>query len=125
MKKIFLLFWYLLITLTTAAQNNPKINIDITTISYVEIIKVNSSDKHKYKTKKMSKEQYLDFAQKWNVSKKLGADKYNMKYFVEVVLKNGQKRQFSIRDKRIQEADWATYDIGDKQYFDKIWATIK
>jgi hypothetical protein len=48
-----------------------------------------------------------------------------MKYFVEVVLKNGQKRQFSIRDKRIQEADWATYDIGDKQYFDKIWATIK
>jgi hypothetical protein len=77
MKKIFLLFWYLLITLTTAAQNNPKINIDITTISYVEIIKVNSSDKQKYKTKKMSKEQYLDFAQKWNVSKKLGADKYN------------------------------------------------
>jgi hypothetical protein len=38
-----------------------------------------------------------------------------------LVLKNGKKRQFTIRDKKIQEANWATFDIGDKLYFDKIW----
>ncbi len=122
MKKILLFLFLLLSSIKTAAQDpNYKRSIDTTQIKYVEIVKVDFSRKTLSKSKKLSKKQYLDFAKKWNSSKKLGVDKYKIKYFLYVFLKNGKKRQFTIRDKKIQEANWATFDIGDKLYFDKIW----
>ncbi len=116
----------LIVTLTTIAQNsNEKKHIDTNDISYVEIVKVNFSDPTKSLTKKMSERQYVDFVQKWNTSKSLGADKYKMKYYVYLFLKNGTKRQFTISGTKIQEEHWLTFDIGDKLYFDNIWAAIK
>jgi hypothetical protein len=121
MKKTFL-FLLLFLSIKTVAQDpNYKRSIDTAQIKYAEIVKVDFLRKTLSKPKKLTKKQYLDFAKKWNSSKKLGVDKYKIKYFLYLVLKNGKKRQFTIRDKKIQEANWATFDIGDKLYFDKIW----
>jgi hypothetical protein len=122
--KIIILLLLLLFTLSTFAQNSKKKQIDVNNINYVEILKV-STTKTPLKTKKLSKNQYTDFVQKWNASKEIGADKYRMKYFVYLFFKNGEKRQFSVSGFRIQESGWMTYDIGDKQYFDAIWNAIK
>jgi hypothetical protein len=121
-----ILFLILTSAFTAFAQDsNRKTIIDISQVSYIEIVKVKFSGSTTSQTKKLSKKQCLDFAQKWNVSKELGADKYRMKYFVDVFLKNGEKRQFSIRDAKIQEYSWTTFDIGGKLYFDKLWNEIK
>jgi hypothetical protein len=122
--KIIILLLLLLFTLSTFAQNSKKKQIDVNNINYVEILKV-STTKAPSKTKKLSKKLYIDFAQRWNDSKEIGANKYRMKYFVYLFLKNGEKRQFSVSGFRIQESGWMTYDIGDKQYFDTIWNAIK
>jgi hypothetical protein len=109
MKKTFL-FLLLFLSIKTVAQDpNYKRSIDTAQIKYAEIVKVDFLRKTLSKPKKLTKKQYLDFAKKWNSSKKLGVDKYKIKYFLYLV------------DKKIQEANWATFDIGDKLYFDKIW----
>lgn len=121
-KNTFLLLLSLFLTLATIAQNSTdKKNIAVNDINYVEIVKVNFSDPTKSLAKKMSEKQYAEFAQKWNTSKPLGADKYKMKYYVYLFLKNGTKRQFTINGPKIQEEHWLTFDIGDKLYFDKLW----
>jgi hypothetical protein len=119
--KVVILFIF---TLSTFAQNSKKATINVDDISCVEILKV-STTKAPSITKKLTKKQYLDFAQKWNAANQIGADKFRMKYFVYLSLKNGKKRQFSISGFRIQESGWMTYNIGDKQYFDSIWKAIK
>ncbi len=122
-----IIFFLLISTFNFVAQETVKGKelIDTNQISYMEIVKVTTSQSVASVTKKVSKKQFVDFAQKWNNSKEQGADKFRMKYFVYLYLKNGTKRQFSIRDAKIQESGWLTFDIGDKTYFDKIWNKIK
>jgi hypothetical protein len=114
-------------TLSASAQDpRPKVLIDTSQISSVEILKTTLHKKTGPPRKTLTQKQYIDFAQKWNTSKKLGADKYNDKYSIYISLKNGEVRRFSIKGVKIQESwSWQTYVMDDKQYFDKIWAAIK
>lgn len=125
MKKLLLLSVFLVATCTGFAQTAEKRLIDTAEVNYVELVKVNFSEPVKSQKKLLTKKQYSDFAVRWNASKPLGADKYKMKYYVYVILKNGSKRQFTISGSSIQEQDWMTHDIGDKLYFDKLWEAIK
>jgi len=127
MKKISLVIALLLSTAVVFSQGSEKrlVLIDTADVNYVELVKVNFSEPVKSPKKLLTKKQYSDFAVKWNTSKALGADKYKMQYYVYVVLKNGSKRQFTISGSKVQEQDWMTYDIGDKLYFDKLWAATK
>ena len=126
MKHIVCLAVLLITGLNAFAQDQKdKLAIDTTQVSYVELVKVNFESPTTSLTKKLNKAQYADLAIKWNTSKKLGADKYKMKYYVYVYLKNGKKRQFTISDNKIQEEDWLTFDLTDKTYFDKLWNAAK
>jgi hypothetical protein len=48
-----------------------------------------------------------------------------MKFFIDVYFKNGSKRQFSVKDSKIQKSGWSTFDIENKLYFEKIWTELK
>lgn len=125
MKQLFLLSAFLIAVCTGLAQTSEKRLIDTAEVNYVELVKVNFTEPFKSEKKLLTKRQYNDFAVKWNASKYIGADKYKMKYYVYVILKDGSKRQFTISGSSIQEQDWGTHDIGDTLYFDKLWAAIK
>lgn len=125
MKKILLLSAFLIAAGTGLAQTTEKRLIDTADVNYVELVKVNFTEPVKSEKKLLTKAQYANFASKWNTSKYMGADKYKMKYYVYVILKNDSKRRFTISGSSIQEEDWATYDTGDKLYFDKLWEAIK
>ncbi|MBA3680233.1 MAG: hypothetical protein H0W73_03460 [Bacteroidetes bacterium] len=124
MKKSLLLLALLFTTLLGAQPPDKKL-IDTSEVSYVEIVKFNSADPARSQTKKLSKKQYAGFAQKWNSAPALGADKYKMTYYLYLYTKAGQKRQFTIFANKIQEGDWLTFDLKDKQYFDILWKGIK
>lgn len=125
MKQLLLLSALLLATCTGFAQTSEKRLIDTAEVNEVELVKVNFTEPVKSEKKLLTKKEYNDFASKWNASKYMGADKYKMKYYVYVIFKDGSKRQFTISGSSIQEQDWETHDIGDKLYFDKLWAAIK
>ena len=126
MKHIVCLVALLITGLSAWAQEQKdKTLIDTAQVRYVELVKVNFDAPTKSLIKKLDKQQYADFAKTWNASKKLGADKYKMTYYVYVHLKNGKTRQFTIAANKIQEQDWLTFDIADKIYFDKLWEAAK
>lgn len=125
MKKLLLLSVLLLATCSGFAQTSEKQLIDTAEVNEVELVKVNFTEPVKSEKKLLTKKEHNDFASKWNASKYMGADKYRMKYYVYVILKNGSKRQFTISGSSIQEQDWVTHDIGDTSYFDKLWTAIK
>lgn len=125
MKQLLLLSAFLIAAGTSFAQTSEKRLIDTAEVNYVELVKVNFSEPVKSPKKLLTKKQYSDFAVKWNASKPLGADKYKMTYYVYVILKDSSKRQFTISGSKVQEQDWMTHDIGDKLYFDKLWAATK
>lgn len=122
---MFLIAW-LLATVAAFAQGSGKrlVLIDTADVKYVELVKINFKEPVKSEKKLLTKAQYADFAFRWNTSKYMGADKYRMLYYVDVVLKNGSKRRFSAVRSSVQE-EWETYDIGDALYFDKLWAAAK
>jgi|GEM_PF-6845189 len=121
MKPIHVLSSFLVAACTGFAQTTEKRLIDTAKVNYVELVKVNFTEPVKSEKKLLTKVQYANFASKWNASKYMGADKYAMKYYVYVILKDGSKRRFTITGSSIQEEDWGTYDTGDKLYFDKLW----
>lgn len=127
MKKISLVIALLLSTAVVFSQGSEKrlVLIDTADVNYVELVKINFKEPVKSEKKLLTKAQSADFASRWNSSIYMGADKYRMLYYVYVVLKNGSKRQFTISGPKVQEQDWMTYDIGDKLYFDKLWAATK
>ncbi|MES2132618.1 MAG: hypothetical protein V4506_09715 [Bacteroidota bacterium] len=126
MKHIVFLVALLTACLSTWAQEQKhKTPIDTAQINYVELVKYNGSKAASFPRKQLSKTQYADFAKVWNLSKKIGTDKYKMSYYVYVHLKNGKTRQFTIAANKIQEQDWMTFDITDKTYFDKLWEAAK
>lgn len=125
MKRSIIILFALVVTSIINAQEPNKKLIDTSEISSVEIVKLNQADRSRSQTKKLDKKQYAEFAQKWNSATALGADKYKMSYYVYVYTKNGQKRQFTISSNKIQESDWLTFDIKNKQYFDSLWKAIK
>jgi len=120
-RKVILLFILILSTLTKAQQTTKKL-IDTNEISHAEIVKIMPVNSQ---TKKLDKKQYTDLAQKWNSATALGADKYKMSYYVYIYTKSGQKRQFTVSANKIQENDWLTFDLKDKQYFDALWKLAK
>jgi hypothetical protein len=125
MKQLLLLSVLLIVTCAGFAQTSEKRLIDTAEVNYVELVKVNFTEPVKSEKKLLTKKQYNDFASKWNTSTYMGADKYKMKYYVYVILKDGSKRRFTTSGSSIQEEDWMTYDTDDKLYFDKLWEAIK
>ena len=126
MKTKLALSVFLLATIATFAQIVPKKKpIEFKDVNYIEIIKVIKDFPSKAETKRLTQKQCADFAQKWNESTRIGADKYEMTYFINVVFTKYKARQFSVNENKIQESNWITFDIKDRSYFDDLWNAIK
>ena len=124
--KLILFFVIQFFALSVLGQNSKqKIVIDTSTIKYVKILKTNTKKAFSYSTKKLNKKQYCAFAQKWNNSKELGADKFAGSYTIVIYQKNKRERRFTINNNKIQESGWLTYDLVDKKYFDELWKKCK
>lgn len=123
---ISILLFLFVISMSIAQDATDKKLIAASEINYIEIVKRNNSEPSKPQTKRLDKKQSEEFVQKWNTSLSIGADKYISDYFVNVILLNGQKRQFNINDSKVQESgNWLTFDFKGKSYFDQLWKSIK
>ena len=125
MKQLLLLSAFLLAACTGFAQTSKKRLIDTAEVKAAELVKVNFSESEKSQKKFLTKKQYNDFAVRWNASKPVGADKYEMRYYVYLNLKDDSQRKFTIAGSQVQEQNWMTHDIGDRSYFDKLWAASR
>lgn len=126
MSVLLLLLFPLLAALPGAAQQpNEKKLIAVEAVHRAEIIRMDLEGPDRSVAKRLSPQQWADFARRWNAARPIGADKYVMTYYVQLYLKNGQKRLFAISGSKVQEDDWRTFDIGDARYFDALWHAIE
>jgi len=107
---------------TKSKSNFEKLIIDIETVDYIEIKnRAGQSDTLMNLTKRLTDEQKNPFIEKYNNSKPNGLRKAIPLYFIDVILKDGTKRNFSMNGQYIKENNDYCFDIGDSKFIEKIW----
>lgn len=130
MKLILTLFLFLQ-SCFLFAQNTHRDPVDVAQVDNIEIMKLNKENPHKFQSKMLSKNQFVDFTEKWNTARYLGAEKFKLvEYYVIVGFKDGSKRQFTISGSnavgcKLQESESAAFEIKDKAFFDNLWLSIR
>ena len=97
--------------------------IDISTIDHVVIKKFTGEADSTIK--QLTYNQAKILANDWNTSKAIGPCIYLPTYYVVIFLQDGTQRSFRANGQSIKENnDWC-FEIGETNYFDKLWAEIK
>jgi hypothetical protein len=107
---------------TKSKSNFEKLIIDIETVDYIEIKnRAGQSDTLDNLTKRLTDEQKNQFIEKYNNSKPNGLRKAIPLYFIDVNLKDGTKRNFSMNGQYIKENNDYCFDLGDSKFIESIW----
>jgi hypothetical protein len=123
----YILIFIVLTTFTACGQTKSKSNfekliIDIETVDYIEIRnRAGLSDTLNKLTKRLTDEQKNRFIEKYNNSKPNGLRKAIPLYFIDVNLKDGTKRNFSINGQYIKENNDYCFDLGNSKFIESIW----
>ena len=75
--------------------------------------------------KKLSDKKAKQFVDDFNNSVSVGQCKYFAYFHLTVYQKDKSERQFRANDKSIKEKTDDCFDIGEKNYFDKLWDESK
>ncbi len=100
--------------------------LDITAIDHI-VIKNHSgeSDSTKTITKQLPPNHAKLFADKWNSSKSKGPCVYLPAYNLDIFFKDGTQRSFKANGQSVKENADLCFDIGETDYFNKLWAELK
>lgn len=112
---------------TKLSQYGDKKSIDITIIDYIEIKKhpLQQLENKDSISRRLTPELSNLFANKWNNAKSKGPCKMGVQYWLYIYLKDGTKRTFRANGQTIKENnDWCL-DIGETDYFKKLWTDLK
>ena len=123
----FILTLIVLTTFTACGQtktksNFEKIKIDIETVDFIEIRnRPGQLDTLVNQTNRLTSEQKNLFVEKFNSSKSNGLRKAIPLYFIDVHLKDGTKRNFSVNGQYIKENNDYCFDLGNSKFIETIW----